>query len=96
MTDAPKRIVAWPGISGWLCGTWSQTRYPEDGQVYTRADLIDLDVLRRVEAALDHCVEKEVEYMRTNNLGDPEKQHTVRYGRAALTDLRAMMEKINA
>lgn len=64
------------------------------GDAYIRADLIDMEVLRRVEAALDHCVVKEVEYMLTNKLGDPEKQHTVRHGRKAITDLRAMMEKL--
>lgn len=100
MADAPKQI--WPnrlrlrdtGLHDDM-GGGGQRIYTTAGrgyekQNYLRADLIDMDVLRRVEAALDNCVEKEAEYMRTNNLGDPEKQHTVRYGRAALAAIRAL------
>ena len=34
--------------------------------------------------ALDQLIEEKADYMRLNNLGDPEKQHTIKVGRAEL------------
>ena len=36
--------------------------------------------------ALDQLIEEKADYMRLNNLGDPEKQHTIKVGRAALAE----------
>ena len=62
MTDAPKRIRIDPDYNGWdsqVIG-WDSDRRDDQGRhfaesdwpEYLRADLIDMDVLRRVEAAL--------------------------------------------
>jgi len=40
-----------------------------------------------VERALNDLIEEKVDYMRLNNLGDPEAQHTIKNGRAALAAL---------
>ena len=78
MADAPKQI----GIIGNFLGEWALATRDERDQavVYTRADLIDMDVLRRVEAALK------------DSFGISRAQE--RISKAALTDLRAMMEKL--
>ncbi len=34
--------------------------------------------------ALDQLIEEKADYMRLNNLGNPETQHTIKVGRAAL------------
>jgi hypothetical protein len=34
--------------------------------------------------ALQNCIDETVEYMTVNKLGDPEKQHNVKWGRAAI------------
>lgn len=39
---------------------------------------------RQLRAALIQMVEEKCDYMRINNLGDPETQHTVKAARAAL------------
>ena len=36
-------------------------------------------------AALNALVDEYCEYMRINNLGDPEKQHNIKFARAALS-----------
>jgi hypothetical protein len=40
--------------------------------------------IEKLEAALRQMVEEKCDYMRINNLGDPETQHTVKAARAAL------------
>lgn len=45
--------------------------------------------LEEAERALEVFIADEVDYMTRNNLGDPEKQHRVILGRAALTRIRA-------
>jgi hypothetical protein len=44
------------------------------------------DEIERLRAALFQLVEEKCDYMRINNLGDPETQHTVKAARAALND----------
>lgn len=44
------------------------------------------DRIERLEAALILMVEEKADYMTLNNLGDPEKQHTIKIARAALKD----------
>jgi hypothetical protein len=41
--------------------------------------------IERLRGALQMMVDEEVDYMTRNNLGDPEKQHTIRVARSALT-----------
>jgi len=41
--------------------------------------------IERLREALQMMVDEEVDYMTRNNLGDPEKQHTIRVARSALT-----------
>jgi hypothetical protein len=41
--------------------------------------------VERLREALQIMVDEEVDYMTRNNLGDPEKQHTIRVARSALT-----------
>ncbi len=60
------------------------------------AEMLDgeMKLSRRVEAAeahavelagaLDQLIEEKADYMRLNNLGNPETQHTIKLGRAAL------------
>ena len=39
MSDAPKRIWAWPHFDGWITGDWSANTYHDDRTVeYVRAD----------------------------------------------------------
>lgn len=40
--------------------------------------------IARLEEALRQFIEEKVDYMRINNLGDPEQTHTVKWGRKAL------------
>lgn len=40
--------------------------------------------IERLRAALIQMVDEKCDYMRINNLGDPETQHTVKAARAAL------------
>lgn len=74
MADEPERV--WIGLRG--VNTYKADHFDTE---YLRADLIDMDVLRRVEAALK------------DSFGISRAQE--RISKAALTDLRAMMEKIN-
>ena len=81
MTDAPKRI--WACMEGPMVGLFvsgGTSKWPE----YLRADLIDMDVLRRVEAALEPFAAD------AGILG----RRDLVAARDALTALRAMMEKL--
>lgn len=51
--------------------------------------VVPVETLRAVKVALENLVEEKCDYMRLNHLGDPEVQHTVKYGRAALAMLTA-------
>jgi hypothetical protein len=42
------------------------------------------DRVAKLVEALQLFIDQEVDYMTRNNLGDPEKQHSVRVGRAAI------------
>lgn len=44
-------------------------------------------LMREAVEALRQFIEEKVNYMRINHLGDPEKTHTVKYGRIALSHL---------
>lgn len=108
MSDMPEEVKAWRSIP--LvdhCGTWSETRYPEEAIVYIRADLIDMDVLRRVETLIDKMAaawfvaaqNNKGEHMTLGEIGALAKHHldvtALRCSESTLADLRAMMEKIN-
>jgi hypothetical protein len=53
--------------------------------VETENDRLKAEI-ERLRAALIQIVEEKCDYMRINNLGDPETQHTVKAARAALND----------
>lgn len=40
--------------------------------------------IEELEAALTAMVDEQVDYMTINNLGDPEKQHNIKWARKAL------------
>ena len=42
----------------------------------------------RLREALEYLVEEKVDYMNINKLGDPEKQHSVKLARAALSTIK--------
>ena len=44
-----------------------------------------IEAVKRQGEALEAMLEEKCDYMRINNLGDPETQHTVKLARAALT-----------
>jgi cell division protein FtsB len=46
------------------------------------------DEIARLREALQMMVDAEVDYMRLNSLGDPEKQHRIKVARAALGEPR--------
>ena len=41
-------------------------------------------ISKEMAIVIENYINKEVEYMTINNLGNPEKQHTVKSGRGAL------------
>lgn len=41
----PETIYAWPSDVTPLCGSWAQTRYPEDAEPFTRRDAPELVAL---------------------------------------------------
>ena len=102
MTDATKRI--WASTAVWddelpLAGEWNyrQVSEPDDTE-YLRSDLIDKDVLRRVEAALEDDVDAITHAL--DMLPDDCNQRRGMEGAlsrstAAISALRAMMDKIN-
>lgn len=49
-----------------------------------RAEQSNVEEVKRLREALQNMVDAEVEYMKINNLGDPEKQHNIITARAAL------------
>ena len=107
MTDAPKRIIARIDYDGEIDGQWIDADAPRPHSFghyfteYTRADLIDMDVLRMVEAAFRRAVDDLDEWVACQdalekagfNMDDT--RNRAEDGHAALADLRAMMEKIN-
>ena len=101
MTDAPKRIRIDPDYNGWdsqVIG-WDSDRRDDQGRhfaesdwpEYLRADLIDMDVLRRVEKILVYHLERA-------RSGDgkyiPCSEFNIGLTENGITDLRAMMEKL--
>ena len=88
MSDAPARISMGNPLTG-------------EVKEYLAADLIDMDVLRMVEAAFRRAVDDLDEWVACQdalekagfNMDDT--RNRAEDGHAALADLRAMMEKIN-
>ena len=86
MTDkAPERI--------WAPVTWTDDAQKEgdwcnhtkNGTEYIRLDLHEAEV-KRLREALVELVDEYCDYMRLNNLGDPEKQHNIKLARQALAN----------
>jgi len=70
----------------WICDVGGQ---------YNVADEVDAEDASLIAAApelleaLEDIVEEKADYMRRNNLGDPEKEHTIKRARAAISKAKA-------
>jgi len=54
------------------------------GRAYAGYSVPDDMIEVRLRTALQMMVDEKVDYMTINHLGDPEKQHTIKFARAAL------------
>ena len=101
MTDAPKRIRIDPDYDGWngqVIG-FDADRQDDQGEnfaepdwpEYIRADLIDMDVLKRLEDRLTK-IHENLSLMATGMVSRID--NTLSNTKLALTDLHAMMEKL--
>ena len=94
MTDAPKRIIARIDYDGEIDGQWIDADAPRPHSFghyfteYTRADLIDMDVLQRVEAAGQNL------RAFARLFSDDPATVAINEWDAALTAFQAMMEKL--
>ena len=98
MSDAPETIWARPDPyePDW---TGDRTLRSKSHVEYRRADLplttAQLMADPRVKSlvdALENFIVETHDYMTLNKIGDPEKQHSVKYGRAAIAQLKEPKE----
>ena len=61
-------------------------RICEENTVYLNALIEKDNEIERLREALKLMVDEKCDYMKINNLGDPEQQHTIKTARAALKE----------